>query len=187
MFAALLLCGGAVRWVEAAPPTDCELALGSVAVAVRADAGRLDVTASAGGAVLSRMDVASAGALRGCWALDMDADGMAELLVSTEADDPTLAPSLRAWKWAANAFESLGLPPLSPTRPLAGPVTEELKLVAGELVRTFRQGKAGAPLAHYRYDRTGQRWVALQALRPATGRPQPDPVDALFQAPGTPP
>ena len=180
---ALLLCGVLVARAEAAPPDGCELKLGAVAVAVRADAERLDITVSAGVEVLARMDVANDGALRACWALDLDADGAPELLISTESAEPALAPTLRAWKWSANAFESLGLPPLSPARPLAGPLSEDLKLVAGELVRSFRERRDGAPVAHYRYDRADRRWVALQALRPAKPGTRPDPVDALFQAP----
>lgn len=179
----LLLCSLAGARAEATPPDGCELKLGAVTVAVQADAERLDVTVTSGVEVLTRMDVASGGALRACWALDLDADGAPELLISTQSSEPALAPTLRAWKWTANAFESLGLPPLSPPRPLAEPLSEDLKLVAGELVRSFRQGSAGAPVAFYRYDRAARRWVALQALRPAVPGARPDPVDALFQAP----
>ena len=180
---ALLLGGWLPLTGQAAPAGTCEVTLGQVAVAVAVEAERLDITVTDGGEVLTRMDVASVGALRGCWALDLDGDAGPELLVSTAAPEPTLAPVLRAWKWTANAFEALALAPLSPARPLPAAATEELKLVAGELVRTFRKDAHGAPIAHFRYDRAGQRWVALQALRPTPAGAAADSLDTLLQAP----
>ena len=61
------------------------------------------------------------------------------------------------------------------------------KLVAGELVRSFRQDARGAPIAHFRYDRSARRWVALQALRPTPSGTAAEAVDALLQAPVSPP
>ena len=184
---ALLLGGLLPLPGTAAPAASCAVTLGPVAVAVAVEAERLDITVTEAGEVLTRMDVAGVGALRGCWALDLDADATPELLISTAAVDPTLAPELRAWKWTANAFASLELAPLSPARPLPAAAAEDLKLVAGELVRSFRQDARGAPIAHFRYDRSARRWVALQALRPTPSGTAAEAVDALLQAPVSPP
>jgi hypothetical protein len=184
---ALLLGGMLPLPAQAAPVETCAVRLGTVAVAVTVEADRLDITVTDGSDVLTRMDVAGVGALRGCWALDLDADATPELLISTAALEPDAAPELRGWKWLANAFESLDLAPLTPARPLPAATREDLKLVAGELVRSFRQDAQGTPIAHFRYDRAARRWVTLQALRPTPSGAAADSVDALLQAPVSPP
>ena len=166
-----------------ADPGTCELNLPPLAVTVSPTDGGVEVSTTQDGALRSRMDVPLEGQLKGCWALDIDGDGHPELLLSAASAEVGAAPALQAWRWSGEWFESLALAPLETARPLPATSVENLELVAGELVRSFRASGGGAPLAHFRYDAQAQRWVPLQALRTdAARRPKAD-VDALLQAP----
>jgi hypothetical protein len=167
----------------AADPATCELKLPPLSVTVSTTDGGVEVSTTEDAALRSRMDVPLEGPLQGCWALDIDGDGHPELLLSAAVADLGAAPALHVWRWTGEWFESLPLAPLEVSPPLPARSVENLELVAGELVRSFRATRDGSPLAHFRYDRKAERWVPLQALRTdAARRPKVD-VDSLLQAP----
>ena len=167
----------------AADPATCELKLPPLSVTVSTTDGGVEVSTTEDAALRSRMDVPLEGPLQGCWALDIDGDGHPELLLSAAVADLGAAPALHVWRWTGEWFESLPLAPLEVSPPLPARSVENLELVAGELVRSFRATRDGSPLAHFRYDRKAGRWVPLQALRTdAARRPKVD-VDSLLQAP----
>ena len=169
--------------VVAADPGTCELKLPPLSVTVSTTDGGVEVSTTEDAALRSRMDVPLEGPLQGCWALDIDGDGHPELLLSAAVADLGAAPALHVWRWTGEWFESLPLAPLEVSPPLPARSVENLELVAGELVRSFRATRDGSPLAHFRYDRKAERWVPLQALRTdAARRPKVD-VDSLLQAP----
>ena len=167
----------------AADPATCELKLPPLSVTVSTTDGGVEVSTTEDAALRSRMDVPLEGPLQGCWALDIDGDGHPEMLLSAAVADLGAAPALHVWRWTGEWFESLPLAPLEVSPPLPARSVENLELVAGELVRSFRATRDGSPLAHFRYDRKAERWVPLQALRTdAARRPKVD-VDSLLQAP----
>ena len=181
LLTAVLLGTGSLAAV--ANPGTCELKLPPLSVTVSTTDGGVEVSTTEDAALRSRMDVPLEGPLQGCWALDIDGDGHPELLLSAAVAAPGAAPALHAWRWTGEWFESLALAPLEVSPPLPATSVENLELVAGELVRSFRATRGGSPLAHFRYDREAGRWVPLQALRTdAARRPKVD-VDSLLQAP----
>lgn len=180
---ALGLLGIAVAKADSTPPVACKVTLGGVAVELSATANQLDIAVLDEGSVRTRMEVPVEGPLRACWTLDANADGKPELLASTAPAEPGQAPMLRAWTWTGEWFESLALAPLDTTRPLPPTVVEAVRIVGGELVRSFTVPGQVEPVANFRYDFAGARWIPLKALRPGVaGKPRRSPDD-LLQAP----
>lgn len=155
----------------------CALRLAGLDVDVERRDAELDLAVLEAGLLRTRLTLPADGPLRGCWTLDVDADGRAEAIVATAVAESGQPSRLRAFHWTGERLEPVSLPPLVLDPAFSDAPREQLDAAADSLFRTL---SLGSRKLHFRYHRESGIWVPVEDLdRGRSG----NPADSLLQAP----